>query len=66
MVLHLLDCLRPCGAKTTTDRVSGGTGMIDSKMARMNFPFNALDAGTIPHRFGDVYNMLEVCEQHGR
>jgi hypothetical protein len=40
--------------------------MIDSKMARMNFPFNVLDAGTIPHRFGDVYNMLEVCEQHGR
>jgi hypothetical protein len=40
--------------------------MIDSNMAKMDFPFSALDSGVIPHHFRHVYDPLEVCEQPGR
>ena len=39
--------------------------MIDSNITKMDFPFNALDAGVIPHHSGHVYDPLEVCEQPG-
>ena len=48
------------------NRVSDVTGMIDSNMTKMDFPFSALDAGVIPHHFRHVYDPLEVCEQPGR